>query len=216
MSDTGLDFVALEAATAATQQAPQRTSRPLVRPATVLEVSSDRSLAEILVDQDDESVAETTGADIVLPTYLVPGDRVMVMFVPPRGAMVIGRLQGNYEPWSELGEAEAPFMSGWGFANGYAYPDQNGFAIPAYKRIGEMVHLKGRVQRTSGGLLTMFRLPGQYCPRNVTVLTTVVGPIGVAGTIVVRLDGDVELINGEPDLADGGFVSLDGVSFSID
>lgn len=214
MSDVS-DFVALEAATAATQQAPDRVRGVLLRPGTVMEVSTDRGLAEVVIDQDEEEQGDPVGADIVTPTYLSAGDRVMVLFSPPRGALIIGKLDGGYDPWHNIGD-DVPFTAGWAPASGTGYPGSATFALPGYKRVGEIAYLRGRAHRTSGVSLTIANLPADYTPRNDLVFWTVGGPIVAEAVVVVRQSGNIDIVAGSADSGVGGFISLDGISYSID
>jgi hypothetical protein len=219
-------FIPQVTATEATQAARNRQIR--VRAATVKDVAVSQTIAEVQIDGDDLTMMDdgnddvidggATGAQIAYPTSLRPGDRVLVMFVPPMGAFIIGRLGGDYEDWLIVGfEQNPPFASGWSSAPGTGIVGTDDFAVPMFRRVGRFVELRGRAQRTTdaGALATIFTLPSDYRPANKMSFPALSGPIVSPNGVVVEFTGDVQAIASGYDAPDG-YITLDGIIFSVD
>ena len=104
-----------------------------------------------------------------------------------------GRLGGS---WTGLS-----FGSGW--AN-YGSGFQNG----QYKKVGDLVFLRGLVARTSGVDTTIATLPSGFRPPANTVFIT--NATDAFGRVDIQTDGTVLLNNGTPT-----YVQLDGIVFSV-
>jgi len=209
-----------EAVNAAVREAGNRHQVPLTRPAVVTSVDPVNSVAEILVDGDDD----ISGAKIVAPTGLFPDDRVMVLFVQPHGALVIGRLGGDFDDWHVIGnEDDPPFGTNWAAAPGTGdLWEPTTFAFPSFRRKGRTIELRGRAHRPSvAANNVVYTLPQNYRPQNDLTFLQIFGRNALAadyGFVVVRAAGNVEVLNGPLSSVDGanGFASFDGIFYSTD
>ena len=104
-----------------------------------------------------------------------------------------GRLGGA---WTGLS-----FGSGWASYGG-------GFNSGQYKKVGDIVFLRGLVARTSGVGTTIATLPSGYRPAAQCVFIT--NATDAFGRVDVQTDGVILLNNGTPT-----YVQLDGLSFSV-
>lgn len=206
-----------EAVNAAVKESENRQRLPLTRPAVVTAIDATNSIAEILVD-GDESVS---GAQVVAPIGIIPGDRVMVMFVQPHGALIIGRRTGDFDDWHVIGnEDEPPFGTNWAAAPGTgALWEPVTFGKPSFRRRGRLVELRGRAYRPSvAANNVVWVLPQDYRPQNDLTFIMIFGQIATYGFVVVRAAGNVEVLNGPSSSVDGpnGFASFDGILYSTD
>lgn len=90
----------------------------------------------------------------------------------------------------------------------------SGLANAGYRKIGNLVRLRGIVKDGTGAV-AIFTLPSGYRP-TVQVISAAVafdGAVHVAGRVDVETDGDVILYN--PAGGAGDWVSLDNVSFLV-
>lgn len=214
MSNLGL---LQEAVNAAVREVESRQKLPLTRPAVVTAVGPTNSIAEILVDGDED----VSGAQIVAPIGIFPGDRVMVLFVQPHGALIIGRRTGDFDDWHVIGnEDEPPFGTNWAAAPGTgALYEATTFARPSFRRRGRLIELRGRAYRPSvAANNVVYTLPQNYRPQNDLTFLMIFGPIATYGFVVVRAAGGVEVLNGPSSSVDGasGFASFDGILYSTD
>lgn len=206
-----------EAVDAAVRQAASRQTLPLTRPAVVTAIGPTNSIAEILVDGDDD----VSGAQVVAPIGIIVGDRVMVMFVQPHGALIIGRRTGDFDDWHVIGnEDEPPFGTNWAAAPGTGALNQAvTFGLPSFRRRGRLMELRGRAYRPSvAANNVVYALPQDYRPQNDLTFLQIFGPIATYGFVVVRAAGNVEVLNGPTSSVDGasGFASFDGILYSTD
>lgn len=207
-----------DAIQSAVQEAQRRNLLPLTRPAVVTDIDPTNSVAEILIDGDDD----VSGAAVVAPFGLIAGDRVMVLFSQPHGALIIGRRSGDFDPWHTVGaDEEPPFGTNWAAAPGTGAQWEAGLdAIPAFRRKGRVVELRGRAQRPSvASGTTIFTLPQDYWPQNDLTFIQTFGSTNTFGFVAVRnTNGNVDAVNGPSSSVDGpgGFVCLDGIMFSTD
>lgn len=230
---TDVSLAILRDAVAAAAKAGAQARNIIVRPGTVQGVGVDEILAEVRIDGDDltdsagddVAISGVTGAQIVLPTGLQPGDRVLVMFVPPSGAYIIGRLAGDFEDWTYVGEVDPDgtatgpaFGAGWTNVSSNGLAGEDAHCNASYRRTGRFVELRGRVWRTSGGSNIIFVLPNDYCPLNRVVKPVVGGVGGSLGINYVGIEtsGNVVATTLTPIDEPGGSVFLDGVIFSTD
>ncbi len=208
----------LEAAVdAAVREADRRASVPLVRPATVIDIDPTNSLAEVVIDGDED----VSGAKVVAPIGLMAGDRVLVLFSPPQGAAIIGRKNGDFDDWHFVGTTDQPpFGTNWANAVGTGALNEAGtFARVSFRRRGRLIELRGRGYRPSvAANNVVYQLPQEYRPQNDLTFLQTFGAILDYGFVVVRAAGNVEVLNGPTSSVDGasGFASFDGILFSTD
>ena len=100
------------------------------------------------------------------------------------------------EAWSSLS-----YNTGWDTISGYN--------AAQYKRVGDLVFVRGTVQRTSGSATVIATLPSGYRPVNRTILGTVGGGDAVA-RVDIRTNGDIDVIAGSTT-----YIALDGIVFSL-
>lgn len=145
---------------------------PTLKPGVVMAVDPTNTVADVTADGPDTT---TFPADVVCSTVLHPGDRVMLLFVPPHGCMVLGRRSGDWDDWHIVGtEGEPTFFTGWAHAAGTNPPGQDTPAQVMFTRRGDRTELRGRASST-GSSLPVFALPEGYRPENdllVPALTT--------------------------------------------
>lgn len=203
---------------AAVRESERRHKLPLTRPGTILAIDPTNSLAEVVIDGDEDA----TGAQVVAPLGFFPGDRVIVLFTQPHGALVIGRKDGNFDDWHVIGqEDQPPFGTNWAAAPGTGALNEAGVdAVPAFRRRGRVIELRGRAQRPSvASGITIFTLPQNYWPQNDLTFIQTFGSTNTFGFVAVRnTTGNVDAVNGPSSSVDGpgGFVCLDGIMFSTD
>jgi len=101
------------------------------------------------------------------------------------------------EAWNDLS-----FVSGWGNLGG-------GWATGQYKKIGDMVFLRGFVVRTSGVSAVIATLPAGYRPPTPDRFA-VTSDAGGFANIQVSTDGTFEVIVGSPT----NYMTLSGIIFS--
>lgn len=204
----------------------------VMRPGTVVRVSSNQQLAEIRPDEilgvdesfggDDVQITQALGAQIISPVGIRAGDRVMILFIVPHGAYVIGKLAGDYEPWRTVGSGNnPPFAANWGHAAGTVPQGFAGPAFVSFRRIGRWVEIRGQASRSAdvAGLLPIFTLPSDYRPSNdLTIKQAATAPFALTvATLFVRRSGVVEILTNTGTIGGGGgYVSLDGTLFSTD
>jgi hypothetical protein len=206
----------LESTHSAVQQARGPVSN--IRPATVQSISAGRETA--VVTDDHNPGGSPYGASIICPTTLFPGDRVMVMFYPPHGALILGLLRGGHMPWQlfnpALVDVPGGYGAGWVSDTGTGLPGTSTYAQLMYRRCNGVAELRGRGTRTSGVGTRIAWLPDGFRPKNRIVATVVVGPIVAIGTIQVEINGEIHGLTGTFDSGSGGFVHLDTISFSVE
>jgi hypothetical protein len=191
---------------AGTQQARQRAYEDAValRAAIVLDIDPTNAQANIAVDGPDGSAIP---AQVVGPTRYYPGDRVMVLFPHPRGALIIGRFAGDWDGWHVVGgDGEPAFSTGWGAAAGTVALGANGPAVPMFTKRGDRVELRGQAERSSGSIQTIWRLPEGYRPEN-DLLIQAGTTLGAVQVLSIGNTGNVAVPVGST------FGVLDGVSF---
>ena len=208
-----------------------RSRRSVFKPGQVASVSTDQQTARVYVDgdalmtddggNDDLTLDGTTTCQILAPSGILAGDRVMILFAPPNGAYVVGRFAGDNNPWLIMGQ-DTPFISPWGWAPTVGQPWQpNTNQIPSLKRIGRIVELRGRAARASGGAPNpdhITTLPVGYRPANDVIMPVVVGSIAGLGFVIIKNTGELQafLTAGTTDSTVGGYITFDGVMFSAD
>jgi hypothetical protein len=218
-------------AVAVAVQAGRESKRIILKPGTISSVSVDQTIAEILVDDDpntgegggdDVAVDGVLGAQMLYPAVR-EGDRVMVMFMPPHGVFVIGRLSGDFEDWHFVGDPdEVAFAANWGNALDTGLPGTDNFSRVKYRRIGRFVEVRGRATRTTdtGGPSTIFTLPDQYTPKNKYSVPAPNGLLGATNALIlITLAGAVQVLKFAGTVGGGtinDFVSLDGICFSAE
>lgn len=206
---TELDLLVRAAQAAVTESKARSGSAITIRPATVTGVDSQGIMAEVALDGDDESTP--VGAQITYPTGLIPGDRVLIMFVEPSGAFVIGRRGGDFDEWHGIGiDGPNPFdtfLPGWQNAASTSWSPGASYPIVSYRRHGRIVELRGRAERVSGSDPDVFTLPPEYRPANIL---GVVGLnfLGGAAAVQVHIDGTVSAIGTSN-------VIFDGIMYSV-
>lgn len=210
-----------------------KAKAPTFKPGTVEGVSLDQQVASVAVDGDAAMFDDTGGDDfaalsglipcqIIAPSAFLPGDRVMIMFAPPHGAFVAGRLAGDYNNWAIIGQTgQIQFVSPWGGDAGAAAPGTpDTFGWPMYRRCGRFVELRGRAARydvSAPNPDTIFVLPQGFRPQNDLVIPAICGPIAIPSFCIIQSSGEVQaLVTGGTTLdGGGGFFNLDGIIFSI-
>jgi hypothetical protein len=206
-----------EAAKAAVQQALERVRTVQVKGAVFLERSADRIGCTLILDSDTDAV----GAQIIVDEGYVWGDRILCLSYPPAGLVVIGKRGGGYEDWLNVGDGDNPqFENDWEAFTGTTDVDQDAAMIPSFKKTGSRTELRGRAHNTTGATnpSTIFVLPEAYAPRNDLTVPCLVGPIVGGGACIILRDGRVRAFtySGSVDEADGGYICLDGISFTSD
>lgn len=93
------------------------------------------------------------------------------------------------------------FNTGWGNYGG-------GYNNAQYKKVGDLVFLRGLVARSSGTETKIFTLPSGYRPTAQCLFSNITN--GGQGRIDVETDGDVQYVSGGY-----SWVQLDGLVFSI-
>jgi hypothetical protein len=216
----------LDAVSAAVDESVGHQRQITLRPATVRSVSPDQTLVELEVDGSTAITAGDDTADTdnaigaqVLASTVFNGDRVMVMFVPPAGAFVVGRRGGDFGDWHVVGEEDEPlFETGWGnLSSNVEVFDPAGWPKVMFRRIGRFVELRGRASRISGTAWNIFVLPDGYRPANYVVLPVVTGG-GTAfavGAISITPTGVVAIFNANFPAQSTVSTFLTGV-FSVD
>jgi hypothetical protein len=182
----------------------------VTRAGIVMEVDPLNATALVAADGPDSG---SFGADIVAPVTLFPGDRVMLLFAPPHGAMVIGRRSGDFDDWHVVGDEGEPQFTGWETAAGTVGPGQNGQGVVMFTRRSGVTYLQGQAARLGGGGSGVFELPEGYRPYTDLVLRTSSGTSGggfLPVSDIMTIDQATGLVsaNGPPDR-----LWLDGISF---
>lgn len=230
MSDTSFDVLLDGVLAAAKRGLSQR--QVTFRPGRVASLTPTEQIVNVYLDGD--SIMTDDGGNDDVPTNgwvtcqmlygsgLLPDDRVMVMFAPPNGAFVVGRLAGDFNSWITVGTGTpAPaYASGWANGPDTGLPGETAqFQVPSFRRIGRLIELRGRAARTSpgGNPSTIFSLPSQYWPILDLSFPAICGPIAIPAFVIVRNTGEVQslLTSGSNELPDG-FINLDGIIFSTD
>jgi len=111
------------------------------------------------------------------------------------GATTFGGSLGT--AWANLS-----FGSGWGNLG-------SGWQAGQYKKIGDMVFLRGFVVRTSGSSARIATLPSGYRPP-APDRWAVTSDAGLHATIQVDTDGNIDVVVGSPD----NYMTLSGIVFS--
>lgn len=178
------------------------------RAAVVLEVDALGTTALVMPDGPDDgsAVMGPHGAEVVCPTALSPGDRVLVEYVPPHGCQVVGRRGGDVDPWHRVGDPGEPDWNGvWQHHSTAGDPGTGAPGYVRFRSVGILTVLAGLAERPSGSVMTMFRLPPQYAPENDIVVQASNILTGATG-LVIRQDGDLESPS-------AGELYLDGIAF---
>lgn len=206
---TELDLI-LEAVHSSVDAAVKKSSKGILfRPATVQSMDPLGVNATVALDGDDTNTP--VGVQIVYPTGVIPGDRVLVVFVEPHAAFLIGRRGGDFDSWHFINPSGTSFFdtfnAGWENAAGTNWPNTDDQSFVCYRRHGRLVELRGWASRVSGSSTFMFRIPPDYTPENDLILS---GNNGLGGhcPIQVLRNGDVNA----PD--NSSSVILDGVFYS--
>jgi hypothetical protein len=135
---------------------------PVLRPAIVLDIDPTNAVATC---QADGPGGGPFGADVIAGHVIYPGDRVMVCFVAPQGALVLGRRGGPWEPWHVFGlPGEPGYGSGW--QAGGNPVGANAQLDLGYTRRGDRVELRGVATRASGVNNNVAVLDQGYWPQN--------------------------------------------------
>lgn len=195
-----------EMITASVQNAVERMPAAKFAPGIVMAVDPSNTIAEVRADGTDSG---QFGADILAPNRFVPGDRVMLLFVPPHGVFVIGRRQGDWDDWHVVGtEGEPAFNGGlWDHESTTSGLGTDAGAFVSFTRRSDRVELRGRAERVSGSDDVIYFLPDGYRPAN-DLLVPASGNLGAYSPLRIdRSSGAVEVIAGTN-------VSIhDGISF---
>lgn len=195
-----------EMISAAVQSAVDRTAVPKYIPGIVMSVDPSNTIAEVRADGTESG---QFGADILAPNRFIPGDRVMLLFVPPHGSFVIGRRQGDWDDWHVVGTSGEPaFNSGlWTHESSTGGLGTDAGAFVSFTRRSDRVELRGRAERVSGADDVIYFLPDGYRPAN-DLLVPATGNLGSYSPLRIdRSSGAVEVIAGTN-------VSIhDGISF---
>ncbi len=204
----GLSPVMREAIRAAAQAGNDaaQASVPATRPGVVVSVAPTNTVAMVMVDGPEGG---PFGADVIAPVVLQPGDRVMLLFAPPHGCMIIGLWSGAWDDWHIVGdEGEPQYTSAWQVAAGTVALGQNGYAPAMFTRRGDRVELRGRAERVtpSAGTDNVFVLPEGYWPDNDLFLRCS-GSLGGSQFLII------DQATGTLTCADDNIVILDGVSY---
>lgn len=130
------------------------------------------------------------------------GERVMVLFWPPHGAYVVGRMgTPNASQWQD---AFTVFGAGWSSFGG-------GLQAVQYRKEGDWTHLRGVAKRTSGVATTILTLPAGYAiqadEEDFIVLS---GGVTYSGVQILP-SGAVVFVPGPG--ASAAYVSLSGIAF---
>jgi hypothetical protein len=94
------------------------------------------------------------------------------------------------------------FGSGWGNYGGGYY---NGH----YKKVGDLVFLRGLVARSSGSGTTIATLPSGFRPSSRSLFGVLTSALSGSDRVDVDSNGDIILVSGGV-----GYVQLDGLVFS--
>lgn len=194
-----------EATMAAAQAGAQATRTMDTRRATVISVDPTNRVAVVQAVGPDGG---PFGALVAAPVTLWPGDVVQVLFVQPHGALILGRMHGDWDAWHTVGQdGEPPFGTGWGAEGTTTVPGYDGPPVPAFTHRSGRVELRGWAERSSGTNDTVFQLPEQYRPEN-DLLIPALGAVGAHTVVTVdRSSGSVVSAAGV------NLLILDGVSF---
>jgi hypothetical protein len=204
---TDVSPVQLEGIAASKQRGAAAAQVPIVRPAVVTAVDATGTTATCIADGPN---GVEFGAKIIYPTGIIPGDRVMLMYMPPR-VFLIGRQGGDFDSWHVVGnEGEPPFASGWVNAAGSQLLNVEGSAQTMFRRHGRIVELRGLPGRASGSTNLVFTLPPNYRPENMLTFPVVQGVGPDVGFMLIHINGDVELFVPAP----GTGTPIDGIMFS--
>lgn len=198
--------VLLEEAVRAASQAGAQAgadAAPLTRPAIVASVDPTNVVAMVQLDGPNQ---EAFGAMVAAPITVFPGDRVLVLFVPPHGCYVIGVRGGDNGDWRTVGEIDAPFGTGWEAASGTTLVNFSGPGVPMFTRRSALVELRGRAERTSGSGTTVFTLPQDCWPGN-DLITSALTSLGAHTPLSIGGDGVVSVASGVT------LVIMDGITF---
>ena len=109
--------------------------------------------------------------------------------------------------YTQFGGRVGTAWAGLSFGSGWA-SFGIGFNNGEYKKVGDIVFLRGLVARTSGVGTTIATLPSGYRPSAQCVFIT--NATDAFGRVDVQTDGVILLNNGTPT-----YVQLDGLSFSV-
>lgn len=178
---------------AAVARALARVPLNTVRLGTV--ISSDQlksATVTVILDGDTGPIP----IQVATPGWFTPGARVVILLVPPSGALIVGVVNGDYDPWHS-----ASLVSGWvnfGVGN----------AVPGYRREGSRVYLRGVLSAGAFGV-PAFVLPLGYRPPHNVPLPVVSN--AAAGYLSILVDGSVNPMSGS-----ATWFSLEGTSFSLE
>lgn len=226
MSDIGMDILRESTSFGVKDGREGRSRLPLWKPATVVRVGLTETIAEVSIDDDpditgggdDVEFGGVLGAQIIYPTSLRAGDRVMVVFQPPHGALVVGRFGGDFEDWRVIGDEGNPsFNTGWANTASTDTLFTDSSSVGQFRRLGRYVELRGRVQRVSGASDLIFTLPDDYWPSNRLFLPVITG-VGTFtfSTLTITLAGQVQALAGADVDEPGGSIFFDGIMYSVD
>lgn len=211
-----LDPVQREMVRAAVQEAGHvaETMTLAVRPGVVVAIDPTNTTALVQPDGPltGDTASEPFGADVVAPITLHAGDRVMLLFVPPHGCLVLGRRSGDWDDWHVVGNEGEPDYDGgkgvrWDHAPGTVYPGQAGPSVPSFTRRGGRVELRGNAARVAGSNNNVFPLPQGYRPENDLMVLGVTG-LGVSTLVGISASTGMITVPAGP-----SNVVLDGISF---
>ncbi len=207
MTDLGL---ILQAADASIKRSVEKSSNNIVyRPATVVSMDPTGATATVALDGDDSNTP--VGVQILYPTGIVPNDRVMIVFVEPHAAFLVGRRGGDFDSWHFVNPAGTSFFdtfnTGWQNATGTNWPGNDDPSFTCYRRHGRMIELRGMAERVSGASTLIYKLPPDYAPEN---QVTIAGNNGLGGHCPIQINTLGEVY--APDAS--STVCMDGVMYS--
>lgn len=194
-----------DAVRAATQAGAQAGAdqAPITRPAVVASVDPTNVIAMVQLDGPDNT---PIGATVAAAITVFPGDRVLLMFVPPHGCYVIGRRGGDMGDWTPVGGLEAQFGTGWQEEAGTTPPGFGGPAVPMFTRRSGLVELRGRAERVSGSGTTVLTLPQDCWPAN-DLLVSALTSLGAHTPLTISDGGVVSAASGVT------LVIMDGITY---
>jgi len=149
------------AAQLAVQRALTSTQQTVFRHGTVIELNIDTYAHFIQLDADGITIQahDTTHLGVNV------GDRVTVIFTPPHQALIVGA--PRHDPWHLVGtNQQVQFHSGWGNMAGVGDFGQDLYPKTMFKRMGQLVTVRGTCTRSSGTDVNIFELPVGYRPRS--------------------------------------------------
>lgn len=144
----------------------------------------DTGSVTVLIDQVPGGESTITASNI--SGYLLIGDRVWVDFVPPKGAVIIGRVPSD--PLI-LGDGHQ-YNTGWGQGNAIYGP------VTINRLPSGEVSMSGSATRSSGSESAIFRMPERYSPKyNVRIPAWTATSMDV---VVIQTNGSVSWAGSNP------------------